>query len=63
MGVFARCSVIIYHIHNNAKPRPMQRLNHFFHFKDAHGAVVRVCAVGTFRDIVIGGVISPVKAG
>ena len=41
----------------------MQRLNHFFHFKDAHGAVVRVCAVGTFRDIVIGGVISPVKAG
>ena len=58
--VVGREHVIVDHIHNHFDAGIMQRLHHLLDLADAHGPVIRIRGVRSFRNVVIDGIVTPV---
>ena len=58
--VVGREHVIVDHVHNHFDAGIMQRLHHLLDLADAHGPVIRIRGVRSFRNVVIDGIVTPV---
>ncbi len=55
--------VVIHHVHDHPNARFVQPHDHCLELAHAHFAAVRISGIGTFRDVVVERIVTPVVRG